>query len=337
MSRVLVAIRGALSRARIDGFILAILAAVLVAAILPARGVYAEILDWVVVAAIALLFFLYGTRLHPREALEGLKHWRLHLLILAFTFVLFPIIGLALKPVVEPMIGHDLYLGLLFLCLVPSTVQSSIAFTSIAHGNVPGAIVSASTSNLLGVFITPLLVVALMRGESSGIHIDLSSVLKIVAEILVPFILGQLARPWVGKFFARHAAPTRFADRGSIVLVVYAAFGEGVRQGIWGQVDVWQVIAVSVVSLVLVAVMLILTRWVPQRLHFDRGDVIAVQFCGTKKSLATGLPMATVLFAGSSSVGLIVLPLMIFHQIQLVICSWLASRYAREVPEAQVA
>ncbi|MFW0783753.1 bile acid:sodium symporter family protein [Gordonia sp. CPCC 206044] len=325
--------RDLLNRSPIDGFILAIVAAVVVAAFLPARGDAAEVLDWVVTIAIALLFFLYGTRLHPREALDGLKHWRLHTTILAFTFVLFPIVGLAIKPIVEPIIGNDLYSGLLYLCLVPSTVQSSIAFTSIARGNVPGAIVSASASNILGVFLTPLLVVALMT-TSSGIQIDASSVLKIVAQILVPFIIGQLARPWVGGFFGRHAKATKYADRSSIVLVVYSAFSEGVREGIWSIVDVGQIIAVSVISLIFVVVMLVVTHWIPQRLGFDRADTIAIQFCGTKKSLATGLPMATVLFAGST-VGLIVLPLMIFHQIQLILCSWLAGRYGREFDAAE--
>ncbi|WP_439030874.1 bile acid:sodium symporter family protein [Gordonia terrae] len=320
-----------LDRSPVDGFILAIIVAVVVAAFLPVRGAAAEALDWIVVAAIAALFFLYGTRLHPREALEGLKHWRLHLTILAFTFIAFPLIGLALKPVVEPLIGEDLYAGLLFMCLVPSTVQSSIAFTSMARGNIAGAIVSASTSNILGVFLTPLLVVALMQ-SSGDISIDATSVLKIVAQILVPFLLGQLARPWVGPFFTRHAKITKLADRSAIVLVVYVAFSEGVVEGIWSAVGVWQVVAVSVISLLLVVVMLAVTRWVPRRLGFDRADTIAIQFCGTKKSLATGLPMATVLFAGSA-VGLIVLPLMIFHQIQLMICSWLATRYGREADD----
>lgn len=322
------------NRSPVDGFILAILGAVIVAALLPAKGDAAEVLDWVVVVAIAALFFLYGTRLHPREALDGLKHWRLHLTILAFTFVMFPLVGLAIGPLVEPIVGDDLYAGLLFLCLVPSTVQSSIAFTSIARGNVPGAIVSASASNMLGVVLTPLLVVLLMTTEG-GVTIDATSVLKILGQILLPFIVGQIARPWVGPFFTRHAKITKLADRGTIVLVVYVAFSEGVRDGIWSIVDAGQLVAVAVISLILVLVMLVVTRWVPQRLGFRREDVIAIQFCGTKKSLATGLPMATVLFAGST-VGLIVLPLMIFHQIQLILCSWLATRYGREADAATV-
>ncbi|GAC50460.1 hypothetical protein GOACH_24_00810 [Gordonia aichiensis NBRC 108223] len=320
-------LRRLLARSPIDGFVLAILTAVVVAAFFPARGTFADVLDWTVTIAIGFLFFLYGARLHPREALDGLAHWRLHLTILAFTFLVFPLVGLALRPIVEPLIGHDLYTGLLYLTLVPSTVQSSIAFTSIARGNVPGAIVSASASNLIGVVLTPLLVVALMSG-TNGVHITASSVLEILLQILVPFIVGQLCRPLVTPFLKRHAEPTKFVDRASIVLVVYAAFSEGVRNGIWSIVSAWQVVAVAVIATILVIVMLALTWWSARRLGFNRADAIAIQFCGTKKSLATGLPMATVLFGGSV-VGLIVLPLMIFHQIQLILCSWLATRYSR--------
>lgn len=325
--------RGLLAKSPVDGFVLAILAAVVVASIFPARGAFAHVMDWVVIAAIALLFFLYGARMHPREALEGLTHWRLHLTILAFTFLVFPIIGVAMKPIVEPLVGHDLYLGLLFTCLLPSTIQSSIAFTSMARGNVAGAIVSASLSNLLGVVLTPLLVLLLMRG-GSGVHIDGSAIVKIMAQILLPFILGQLARPWISGWLTRHAAPTKLVDRGSIVLVVYVAFSEGVRNGIWSTVDVWKVVAVLGVCTVLVVGMLILTGWLPPRLRFNRADSIAIQFCGTKKSLATGLPMATVLFAGGP-VGIIVLPIMLFHQIQLILCSMLATHYAKQAEAAE--
>ncbi|WP_299569569.1 bile acid:sodium symporter family protein [uncultured Williamsia sp.] len=322
--------RAVLKRLHVDGFILAILAAVVVASVLPARGVFADVMSWVVVAAIALLFFLYGARMHPREAIEGLTHWRLHLTILAFTFVLFPLIGLALRPLADPVLGGDLALGVVFLCLLPSTVQSSIAFTSIARGNVAGAIVSASASNLIGVILTPLLVVVLLSG-GSGVHIDASAILQIVLQILVPFIVGQLARPLVGGFLTRHAGPTKLVDRGSIVLVVYVAFSEGVREHIWSIVRWWQILVVIGGSIVLVAAMLFLTGWVSRRFQFSRADAVAIQFCGTKKSLATGLPMAAVLFA-NQQVGLIVLPLLVFHQIQLMICAWYAARLSRQDP-----
>ncbi|AUH67525.1 MULTISPECIES: bile acid:sodium symporter family protein [Gordonia] len=320
--------RRLLDRSPIDGFVLSILLAVVVAAVFPARGAFADVMDWVVTILIGLLFFLYGARLHPREALDGLTHWRLHLTILSFTFVLFPIIGLVLLPALTPVIGDQLAHGVLYLTLVPSTVQSSIAFTSIARGNVAGAIVSASASNLLGVFVTPLLVVLLMSSEA-GVHITAASVTKIVLEILVPFIAGQLCRPLVAGFLTKYAAPTKYVDRSSIVVVVYVAFSEGVVSGMWSIVSVWDVIAVCLLSLVFVIAMLALTGWLPKRLGFSREDTIAIQFCGTKKSLATGLPLASVMFAGSA-VGFIVLPLMIFHQIQLILCSMLASRYEKQ-------
>ncbi|MGJ0118697.1 bile acid:sodium symporter family protein [Williamsia sp. MIQD14] len=317
-----------LARLHIDGFILAILAAVAIASILPAGGGFADVMSWVVVAAIALLFFLYGARMHPREALAGLTHWRLHLTILAFTFVLFPLIGLALRPVAPHVLGDDLYTGVLFLCLVPSTVQSSIAFTSIARGNVAGAIVSASASNLLGVVLTPLLVVALIS-TTGGVSISPGSFLTIVLEILVPFIVGQLARPLIASWLTAHAKPTKLVDRGSIVLVVYVAFSEGMQQHIWSTVQWWQVLVLITGSIALVGLLLWLTSRVARLLRFDRADEIAIQFCGTKKSLATGLPMAAVLFS-DSQVGLIVLPLLVFHQVQLMMCAWWAGRLSRE-------
>ncbi|WP_026918103.1 bile acid:sodium symporter family protein [Gordonia shandongensis] len=327
--------RSLLDRSPIDGFVLSILLAVVVAAVVPADGGFADVMDWVVTLLIALLFFLYGARLHPREALNGLTHWRLHLTILSFTFIAFPIIGVALKPLLEPVIGEHLALGMLYLTLVPSTVQSSIAFTSIARGNVAGAIVSASASNLLGVVLTPLLVVFVM-GSGAGVQITGSSVTKILLEILVPFIVGQLARPLISGFMARYAAPTKYVDRSSIVVVVYVAFSEGVVSGMWSMVSAWDVVIVCVVSTVFVLAMLWVTGWVPRRLGFDRADTIAIQFCGTKKSLATGLPLASVMFAGGT-VGFIVLPLMVFHQIQLIVCSILAGRYERQAIAAEAA
>lgn len=322
-----------LSRTRIDGFIVAILATVVLASVLPASAGFAPTLDTIVTAAIALLFFLYGARMHPQEAWSGLKHWRLHVLILAFTFVLFPVIGVSLRLLQPQLISADLYTGVLYLTLVPSTVQSSIAFTSIARGNVAGAIVSASASNLIGVLITPLLVIAMVGlrviGSGGGIAISGHSLLDICLQILVPFIVGQLARPLVGAWVEGHRAQLKYVDRGSIVLVVYAAFSKGVRQGIWGAVDPGQIAFLVVLSMALVAAMLWLTRQTAERLGFSPADCIAVQFCGTKKSLASGLPMAAVLFTGQQ-VSIIVLPLMVFHQVQLMMCSWLAARYAAD-------
>jgi solute carrier family 10 (sodium/bile acid cotransporter), member 7 len=320
-----------LRRLRPDGFLLAILASAVLASLLPARGLGMTVLHGASTVAIFLLFFLYGARIAPRDALRGLAHWRLHVTILAFTFVLFPLIGLALRPLAETWLSPQLYAGLLYLCLVPSTVQSSIAFTSIARGNIPGAIVSASASNLLGVFVTPALVVLTM-GAANG-RVGLGQLSDIVVQLLLPFVLGQLSRRWTSGFVKAHSSPLKLVDRSVVVLVVYTAFSEGMSEHMWSQVDVTQLVVLVAVCLVVLALMLALTWYLPRRMGFSREDNIAIQFCGTKKSLATGLPMAQVLFAGSG-VGLLVLPLMVFHQAQLMACSVLAQRYARDAERA---
>lgn len=319
---------GLLAKLKIDGFIISILVAVVVAAVIPATGSAEDVLNWVVIVAIALLFFLYGARMEPAEAVAGLRHWRLHLTILAFTFVLFPILGLALRPIAPHVIGDDLTVGVLYLCVLPSTVQSSIAFTSIARGNVAGAIVSASMSNLLGVLLTPLLVIALIS-TTGGVTISGEAIIDIGLQILLPFVLGQLSRPLTARWVARQASLLKFTDRGTIVLVVYAAFSKGMEEDIWSKVGLGDIGILVVASIVIVAAFLWLTRVTAERFGFSRGDRIAIQFCGTKKSLASGLPMAAIIFSGSD-IGTTVLPLMIFHQVQLMMCSWVAGRYGRE-------
>ena len=309
-----------------DPLIVLIILAVIIAIIAPARGSFADIFGQLTNVAIALLFFLYGARLSTQEALNGLKHWRLHLTILAFTFVVYPLIGIALRSLTA-VISNDMYLGILFLTLVPSTVQSSVAFTSIAKGNVAGAIVSASASNLVGVIITPLLVMFLM-GTGGGVHIDTSVFGEIALLLLAPFVLGQLTRRWVGKVAQSKA--TKVVDRGSIAMVVYSAFSKGVVDGIWSSISLWDLAFLVVFAAIFVAFMLWLTRKASQKMGFNRADTIAIEFCGSKKSLATGLPMASVIFAsGGASLGLLILPLMIYHQVQLMMCSWLAARYAQ--------
>lgn len=318
-----------LRRLRIEPFILAILAAVVVAALLPATGGAAEALDWVTALGIAVLFFLYGARLEPRELLAGIKHWRLHSVVLAATFVLFPLLGLVGRWALTPVLGEALASGFLFLTLVPSTVQSSITFVAIARGHVSAAVVSASVSNLLGVFITPLLVFLLMT-TSGSITITWNSVGTIALQLLLPFVLGQLLRRWVLPITKRISKLALF-DKSVIVLIVYAAFSDGVADGIWSMIGPAQLAWLIGACCILLAVVLGLTELIARALGFEERDKRVVQFCGSKKSLATGLPMAAVLFVGQP-VGLLVLPLMLFHQIQLIVCAWLAGRYGRQEP-----
>lgn len=313
-----------------DGFVMAIFGMVAVAVVLPAQGVFMDAAQWLVKLAIAVLFLLYGMRLAPAEALAGLRQWRLHGTILALTYVLFPLIGLAAWALTSGVIADDLRIGLLFLSLVPSTVQSSIAFTSIAGGNLPGAIVSASFSNLLGVFVTPLLVVMLIDTAESA-RIDPSSALYIVVQLLVPFLIGQALRPKLGPWLQRRRRAATLVDRGSILLVVYTAFSEGMNERIWSKTSPGQILIVSAICCAILATVLVTCTLVARWLRFAWADRVVIIFCGSKKSLATGLPMATVLFTGQP-VGLLVLPLMIFHQIQLIVCAWLASSFAAKRP-----
>ncbi|MCX5527625.1 bile acid:sodium symporter [Streptomyces bobili] len=313
----------------IDPYILLLLGTVGLAALLPARGSAADVASGASTAAIAFLFFLYGARLSTREAMDGLRHWRLHVTVLACTFVIFPLLGMATRGLVPVILTDPLYQGLLFLTLVPSTIQSSIAFTSIARGNVPAAICAGSFSSLAGIVVTPLLAAALLGG-SGGFSAD--SVVEIVLQLLVPFMAGQLLRRWIGGFVARHKKVLGYVDRGSILLVVYTAFSEGMVQGIWHQVSPARLAGLLAVEAVLLAVMLALTWYGSKALGFDRADRIAIQFAGSKKSLASGLPMASVLFGAHAS--LAVLPLMLFHQMQLMVCAVIAKRRSHD-PEAE--
>ena len=313
-----------------DNFTLAIVAAVVLASVAPASGVVARGLGAATVALVALLFFLHGAKLSGEAVLAGLTHWRLHLTVLACTYVLIPLLGLALQPLLQPLIGPELYLGVLFLCVLPSTVQSSIAFTSVARGNVPAAVVSASASNLLGMFLTPLLAGLIVAGHG-GAPVSFDAVGKIVLQLLLPFVAGQVARRWIGGWVARHKALTRFSDQGTIVLVVYTAFSAAVIDGLWRSVPPRLLIGLLAICALLLALTLVLTTWGARRLGFDKEDEITIVFCGSKKTLASGVPMAQVLFA-AAAVGTMVLPLMIFHQLQLMVCAVLARRYAARPP-----
>lgn len=317
-----------------DNFTLALIATVTVASLLPCEGTTAVIFGWITNLGIALLFFLHGAKLSRQAIIAGATHWRLHLLVFACTFVLFPILGLLLKPVLSPLVTPELYLGMLYLCALPATVQSSIAFTSLARGNVPAAICSASASSLLGVFLTPLLVQLLIGAHGDTGISTLDAIGKITLQLLVPFIAGQLLRSWLGAWVERNKSVLRYVDQGSILLVVYTAFSAAVIQGLWHQIPMPALAGLVVACCILLALALLATNLLGRYLGFSLEDRITIVFCGSKKSLATGVPMASVLFA-TSTVGVILLPLMLFHQIQLMVCAVLAQRYSQRNDDSQ--
>jgi len=311
-----------------EPFILALLGTVLLASFLPARGFAASVFDVLTTAGIVLLFFLHGAKLSRQALIDGARNWRLHLAVLAITFVLFPLLGLGLVSL--PLLQGPIAAGLLFLTLLPSTVQSSIAFTAIARGNVAAAVCSASFSNLLGIFVTPALVALLMTAPGASAGISIESVETIALQLLLPFLLGHGLRPWLGGFVSRQKKLVTMVDRGSILLVVYTAFSAAVVEGLWQRVSGETMALLLLVCCVLLGVVLLVTYAAGRLLGFDRADAIVLLFCGSKKSLASGVPMAGVLFP-AAQVGAVILPVMIFHQIQLIACAVIARRYSEHV------
>jgi sodium/bile acid cotransporter 7 len=317
-----------------DNLTLLLIAVVATASVFPCTGDVATAFDGLTTFMIGLLFFMHGAKLSREAVVAGFTHWKLHVTVLLCTFAVFPLIGLTLKPVLSHFITPELYLGMLFLCVLPSTVQSSIAFTAVARGNVPAAICAASASNLLGIFLTPLLVGLLLAAHGGAGHSSLDSILKIVYQLLLPFVAGQVVRPWIGGWIERNKSWLKFVDQSSILLVVYVAFSEAVVQGLWRQVPATMLVSVLVINALMLAIIMCITTYGSRRLGFAKEDEITIVFCGSKKSLASGVPMAKVLFS-SGAIGMVLLPLMLFHQLQLMVCAVLAQRYGARRQEAQ--
>lgn len=320
---------------QVDPFLLWLVGCVIAASVLPARGAVLAGFDMAADAAIVLLFFLHGAKLSREAVLAGIGHWRLHLMALSFTYVLFPVLGLAAQALTGRVIDPTLAMGLLFLALLPSTVQSSIALTAMAGGNVAAAVCSASLSNVIGVVLTPVLVTLFIQtGGGSGGGMDgLASVQKIASQLLLPFAVGHLLRPVIGQWIDRHKKLLQPVDRSSVLLVVYSAFSAAVVNGVWSRVGPFDLGVLLLASAVILGIVIAINGMAARAAGLAREDAIVLLFCGSKKSLVSGVPMAGALFA-PAEVGTVILPLMIFHQLQLFVCAWLAGRWRRELEAA---
>ncbi len=314
-----------LKRLGIDTYLLLILATVALAALFPVSGSAADFVKLLSVLGVALLFFLYGARLDTSAVIGGLANWRLQLLVFVCTFIAFPLIAFGEVSLFGNLLDKNLALGLLFVGVLPSTVQSSIAFTALAQGNVPAAVCAASISNLVGVVLTPALCAFLLHTNGGGI--DPSAVGSIALQILAPFIAGQLLRRWIGDWVKRHRLITLSVDRGSILLIVYSAFSAGMVAGIWSQVSISTLLLILGCAAGMLAIVMVLSMVVGRALGMPRADLMSVLFCGSTKSLATGVPMANILFAGQA-VSVIILPIMLYHQTQLIVCAIISQRQA---------
>ncbi|HMT40604.1 bile acid:sodium symporter family protein [Sphingorhabdus sp.] len=315
-----------ISRLIPDRFVLLLLAAVLLGWLLPVSGQGLAIAQDVSFVSIFALFFLHGLRLPRQEVVKAARSWKVQGAMLAFSFVALPLAGLALAKGAGWMLPAALATGLVYCAMLPSTVQSAISYSSMGGGNVAASVVGAALSNLSGIILTPALV-ALMLGAASGVTIGSDTIIRIATMLLLPFALGQIAQCWLGGWAQRQKAMLSFFDRLVILIAVYVAFAGAVNSGSLSALDLGTMATLCALLGVLLAFAFAGAWFFGRLLGLDRADRISLVFAGAQKSIATGAPMAAILFG--SSAGLIVLPAIIYHMAQLLLSAPLAARFAR--------
>ncbi|MDB6063438.1 MAG: bile acid:sodium symporter [Verrucomicrobiaceae bacterium] len=313
-----------------EWFLLGMVTAVIVASLFPdfgasGGGMHADI---VINVGVALVFFLHGIGLPLESLRRGLFAWRVHLLVQTLTYIAFPLLWIVFNAALKNYLSRDLLLGFCYLAALPSTISSSVAMTALARGDVPLAIFNATLSSLLGIVLTPLIINVLGNADAHGLSLG-STMLKIAELLLLPIIAGQLLRPLIGHWFAKIKRYVTNIDRCVILLLVYAAFCNSVKSGLWQKHGIGLIVVTLAGAAFFLAVILLLSTLLARKLKLKREDEIAAVFCGSKKTLASGIPMAALIFGANPALGVIVLPIMLYHQLQLFVCSILAHRYAR--------
>ncbi len=319
----------AISKIKKEWFLLGLIAAILLATVTESIGKTDGVihLDKLTGIGIALVFFLHGLGLSPAAIRAGISNWRLHIYIQCATFLIYPILWVVFGNAFLAFMPAALAFGFCYLFVLPSTISSSVTMTSVGKGNVPGAIFNASLSSILGVFITPLFIQLFMGFE--GVQLDLmGSVISISKLLLVPMIAGQLLRPLLVEFTQRHKAVVNKIDKYVIILIVYNAFCDSVANHIWSDFSVGLLALCIVICCVVLLVMVHSIQWGAKKVGFERENEVAAVFCGTKKTLAAGVPMAKVIFGADPNLGMILLPIMLYHPLQIFYCAILANRYA---------
>jgi len=285
---------------------------------------------------IALVFFLNGMSLSMASLRQGISRWRVHLLVQTSTFLLFPLLGLGFLKLGDTWMSPDLQLGLFYLCALPSTVSSSVALTVAARGNVPVALFNATLSSLIGVVLTPLWMAWAMGQEGAAFDV-MPVVLNLLLWVLLPLVAGQALRPLLSLWAGRHKARIHIVDRLTILMLVYTSFSDSVQQGIWTHYGFAVVLQTLFFTTLLFFTMLKLTELASGLMGLPEEDRIAAVLCGSKKTLASGVPMAHLIFGANPALGLILIPIMVYHPLQLAICGVLAQRWAARNPGTAMA
>ncbi|MDX1772473.1 bile acid:sodium symporter family protein [Oceanihabitans sediminis] len=317
-------------RFKIDKFVIAILIVIVVAYLFPSLGSKESTIPFDTIGSIgiSLIFFFYGLKLSPDKIRSGLKNWKLHLLVQLTTFLFFPLLVIAFKPLINTEDTQTLWLSFLFLAALPSTVSSSVVMVSIAKGNIPAAIFNASISGLIGIVVTPLWIGLFLTQTTTDYNIQ-SIYISLITQILLPVILGIILQRFWGKFALKYSKQLTLFDKSIILLIIYKSFAESFAEDLFGSVKATDLLLLFAIVIALFYMVYFITGFISKKLHFNSEDKITAQFCGTKKSLVHGTVFADILFPSSMSIGFILLPLMVFHAAQIFIVSIIATRLAK--------
>lgn len=319
-----------LSRFGLDTFILLLIGMIVLAKLFPQGGTGEG--PWSLSSlsgyGVSLIFFFYGLKLNFAELKAGLRNWKLHAIVHGSTFILFPLLVLSGQGLL-PDAAYPLWLGTFFLASLPSTVSSSVVMVSIAEGNIPAAIFNASISSIIGVFITPLWMSLVNIGATGNVNMG-DVIIKLILQVLVPVILGLVLNKKWGHWATRNKKQLKYFDQAIILTIVYTAFCESFAQHLFDNIGAVDLLLLGVCMLVLFFMAYFITTLVCKALSFNREDTITATFCGSKKSLVHGTVMSKVLFANSTITGILLLPLMLYHALQLIVVSMMAQRLAKD-------
>ncbi|HEY9047162.1 MAG TPA: bile acid:sodium symporter family protein [Ohtaekwangia sp.] len=321
-----------LERIGLDGFVLALLGMIGLAYIWPQGGIAegAFSLSSLANYGVSLIFFFYGLRLSKKKLKEGLGNWKLHILVQLSTFILFPLLVLPFKGMFSDTSVQVLWLGTFFLASLPSTVSSSVVMVSLAEGNIPAAIFNASISSIIGVFITPIWMGLILSGSSGDMEMG-SIILKLIAQVLLPVVLGILLNPVWGAFADKYKKQLKYFDQTIILVIVYTAFCESFEKKMFSDLTGIELLLLGASMLILFFAAYGITTLICRLLKFDRADRVTAVFCGSKKSLVHGTVMSRVLFSQSTMTGMLLLPLMMYHALQLIVVSMIARKMVKNI------
>lgn len=322
---------------KIDWFIMSLLGSIAVAFFFPELGSesasipYKQIID----AGITIIFFLYGLRLSLSALKDGMSRYKLHIAVQLSTFLLFPLLVLLALPFINGGSNNEIWLAVMFLATLPSTVSSSVVMVSIANGNVPAAIFNASISGLIGIIATPLWMGFFLQTSGESVSF-FDSLLKLSLYILLPVAIGLFLHRWLGKWALKHKSKLALFDKSVIVLIVFYSFCKSFRMDIFSSVSSFEMVSMFVAVILLFFTVYYCLRFVSKLLNFPEPDTTCLQFCGSKKSLVHGSVFSKVLLAGLPSAGLFLLPVMIYHAFQLIAISFIAHKKSRKQNEIQL-